>query len=488
MKGSIAQPKVFISYSWASPQHERWVLDLAERLSEDGIVVVLDKWDLKEGQDKHTFMEQMVHDESITKVLVICESTYQTKADDRKGGVGTETQLISKEVYDNTAQEKFVPIVREHDLTGKPCIPHYMASRIYIDLSTDDNFEENYQRLVRNLYGKPLLKKPPLGIAPAYITEDEQIVMKTSHRVNEIKRALLSGNRSASGLIAEFLDTFIASLRDFRLTGGSAPDFDDRVADTIQRMLPLRDDFIELTFAVFKFQDSVDLDVFHGFFEQLLAFLYRPESVTTWTEVDFDNYRVFAYELMLNFVAALLQLKKYKEAGYFANSQYFYRHNNANELAHNGIEMFNMSARSLDEFRNKRLKLNRVSLTADLIKTHSTRKDITFEEIKQADLILYYITELNGSRFAWFPRTSVYSSRGSGVELFDRMVSLQHFEKIKKLFDVENSEELKKRVEEYVQENKNQQHRYSGMWNYSIRPLETVIEPGQGRNSEIARP
>ncbi len=57
MKGSTAQPKVFISYSWSSPQHEQWVLDLAERLSGDGVVVVLDKWDLKEGQDKHVFME-----------------------------------------------------------------------------------------------------------------------------------------------------------------------------------------------------------------------------------------------------------------------------------------------------------------------------------------------------------------------------------------------------------------------------------------------
>ena len=86
-------------------------------------MVTLDKWDLKEGQDKHVFMEQMVHDESIANVLVICDRGYQAKADDRKGGVGTETQLISKEVYENTGQEKFIPIVREYDQDGKPCMP-----------------------------------------------------------------------------------------------------------------------------------------------------------------------------------------------------------------------------------------------------------------------------------------------------------------------------------------------------------------------------
>src|SRR5690348_88423 len=126
MPGSTTQPKVFISYSWTTPQHEQWVVEFAERLSSDGIVVVLDKWDLKEGQDKHKFMEQMVHDPAINKVLVVCDRGYQTKADDRKGGVGTETQLISKEVYENTDQEKFIPIILEYDETGKPCIPHFM--------------------------------------------------------------------------------------------------------------------------------------------------------------------------------------------------------------------------------------------------------------------------------------------------------------------------------------------------------------------------
>src|SRR3989338_3078909 len=417
MKGSTAQPKVFISYSWTSPQHEQWVLDLSERLSGDGIITVLDKWDLKEGQDKHVFIEQMVNDVSIKKVLVVCDRVYQTKADDRKGGVGTETQLISKEVYENTVQEKFIPIVREYDDTGKPCIPHYMASRIYIDLSSDEKFEENYQKLIRNLYDKPLIKRPPLGTVPAYIVEEEQITLKTSHKVVEIKNALLNDRRSANGLIADYLDTVISSLEDFRLSGGSVTDFDDRVVETIEKMLPLRDDF-------------VDLDKFHNFFEKLVPFSCRPENVQSYTDVDYDNYKFFTYELILNFVAILLKLNKYKEVSHFINSQYFYRHPNHSELTHIGIEIFDTYPCSLDEIRNKRLNLRRVSLTADLIKAHSMRSDISFDEIKQADLVLYYVTELYGGRFSWFPRTSVYNSRGSAVELFERMVSLQYFEKI----------------------------------------------------------
>jgi hypothetical protein len=65
--------KVFISYSWSSEDHQKWVLDLANKLMSDGVEVILDRWDLKPGQDKYHFMEQMVKDEAITKVLVICD-------------------------------------------------------------------------------------------------------------------------------------------------------------------------------------------------------------------------------------------------------------------------------------------------------------------------------------------------------------------------------------------------------------------------------
>jgi hypothetical protein len=57
---ALTNPKVFISYSWTTPEHEEWVVDLATRLMHNGVSVVLDKWDLKEGQDVYAFMESMV--------------------------------------------------------------------------------------------------------------------------------------------------------------------------------------------------------------------------------------------------------------------------------------------------------------------------------------------------------------------------------------------------------------------------------------------
>jgi len=140
----MSAPKLFISYSWSDTEHEQWVVDLATELRQSGVDVILDKWDLKEGHDAVVFMEQMVTNPEIKKVAIICDEKYCEKADGRAGGVGTETQIISKEVYDNQAQEKFVAIVSKKNESGKPFLPTYYKSRIYIDLSANDQYAENF--------------------------------------------------------------------------------------------------------------------------------------------------------------------------------------------------------------------------------------------------------------------------------------------------------------------------------------------------------
>ena len=139
-------PKVFVSYSWTSDEHQRWVLDLATALRENGVDVILDKWDLREGHDAIAFMERMVTDESVEKVIIVLDRRYSEKANDRKGGVGTETQIITPQIYEKADQDKFVGVVSEVDADGKPFKPAYYASRIHIDLSNEDS---------RTLFGMP---------------------------------------------------------------------------------------------------------------------------------------------------------------------------------------------------------------------------------------------------------------------------------------------------------------------------------------------
>ncbi|WP_444894992.1 SEFIR domain-containing protein [Microbulbifer sp. SSSA005] len=134
----MESPKVFVSYSWSTPEHEEWVLNLSTELRESGVDIILDKWDLKEGHDSNAFMERMVTDSSVKKVIIVCDESYANKADKRSGGVGTETQIISSEIYSSVDQDKFVAVIAEKDADGSAHLPTYYKSRIYIDLSYDE--------------------------------------------------------------------------------------------------------------------------------------------------------------------------------------------------------------------------------------------------------------------------------------------------------------------------------------------------------------
>ncbi len=99
-------PKVFVSYSHDSDEHKEWVLRLGTKLRQNGVDVVLDRWDLGAGDDMTLFMEKGVRDS--TRVLVICTDTYVRKADVGEGGVGYERLIITARLVRDVGTAKFI--------------------------------------------------------------------------------------------------------------------------------------------------------------------------------------------------------------------------------------------------------------------------------------------------------------------------------------------------------------------------------------------
>jgi hypothetical protein len=478
MKGST-KVKVFVSYSWTSESHKKWVLDLSERLSADGVHVILDEWDLKPGHDKYTFMEQMVTDESVKKVLVICDKAYQAKADGRKGGVGTESQLISKEVYEKVDQEKFIPIIVERDDKDEPCMPKYIASRVYFDLSKEATFETEYQNLLRNLYDKPDKKRPPVGEPPAYITEEAKSLPKSAS-------VLRAGQSSGSGTstnayILEFFDQFLTDMKAFIFKPVSNEHYDDIMVKLVEQMRPLRDSFIAFIYGLARLDLSQeDLDLMHDYLEKIAQYQYRPyEYVGAYRDSDWDNYRFFNYELMLYLISVLLRYGKFKEVASIVNSTYFYDANSG-QTKYRDITIFNEYVKLFDDQRNRRLQLNRVSVTADMIKSRAEESGVEFNELLETDLLLHYITFLkvagdvpNWRWQIWFPRLTPYASRRENIPLLDKLVSARHFERIKNLLGVDKPNELKTKIEQL---NEKINEYYQGVtFNYSIPMITSAI-------------
>lgn len=98
---------VFISYAWTNDAYQKKVIDLATKLRNDGVDVILDIWDLHTGADRFLFMEKSVSESD--KVLILCNKVYKEKADNRYGGAGQETMIIAPEVYGKTAPENYCP-------------------------------------------------------------------------------------------------------------------------------------------------------------------------------------------------------------------------------------------------------------------------------------------------------------------------------------------------------------------------------------------
>ena len=161
------EKKVFISYAWTNDAYQKKVIDLATRLREDGINVILDIWDLHTGADRFLFMEKSVTESN--KVLILCNKMYKEKADNRYGGAGQETMIIAPEVYEKNEPEKFIPIIMERNLLGKEYIPQYLKSLIYIDY-TDKDIESQYKNLLYAIYGVTKDIKPRIGAVPVSYT------------------------------------------------------------------------------------------------------------------------------------------------------------------------------------------------------------------------------------------------------------------------------------------------------------------------------
>jgi len=467
--------KIFISYSWTTPEHEEWVLSLAKRLISDGIDVVLDKWDLKEGHDLYDFMESMVKSPEINKVLIILDKKYTERADSRKGGVGAETQIISPKIYKDVSQEKFIPIVRERNEKGEAFIPTYLNGRVYIDLSSDDHFEENYESLLRNIYSRPSFSKPKLGKAPSYLFEDSSLNFKTSHILRGFEKQLLNKPDRANSLIRDFLDDFIENLKEFSITFESQDQIEigKQICENLNQYTPLRDDFIKFFDILTNSNVDFDIDILIHFMEELPLFFSPLDNRSSWKSFEFDNFKIIVHELLLYLVAIGLKNNNYQFIEEILYSSYFtkdkYNHNNEAKR----FDTFYGHTDIIKPYYNKTHSQNFFSPMADFI-IKRIPDFLSKRLLVQADLLCHYVAEINNLR--WFPITYVYDTSGR-YELFYRLESKRHFEKIKILFDVENIDEFKVKLNELEEKDKGNNHRasYPGSFD-SVIPLYRLID------------
>ena len=155
-------PCVFISYTHESKAHKNWVKKLATSLLHNGIDVILDQWDLKPGADMTRFMEGGISDAD--RVLLVLTPKYCRKANQRFGGVGYESHVITGKLFEDLGTTKFIGVLRIGD--DRSSVPEFLKSRLFIDARRDSEYNAIVKELIYELHDVPLTKKPKRGKSP----------------------------------------------------------------------------------------------------------------------------------------------------------------------------------------------------------------------------------------------------------------------------------------------------------------------------------
>lgn len=173
-------PRVFISYSWDSPEHKSWVKSLATQLRQDGIDVRLDDWHLR-GRTIPSFMTSEVRNADF--ILAICtprfrEKVHATEDDTNTTGSGWETQIASS-IQFNDNRNRMVPLLASG--TWNEAAPDVIIGLAYFDFSNEDVVGKSYKALLLRLLGRESAA-PPLGVPPDIAGEVAEPLLKRSVR------------------------------------------------------------------------------------------------------------------------------------------------------------------------------------------------------------------------------------------------------------------------------------------------------------------
>ncbi|MDX6406706.1 MAG: hypothetical protein QOH70_4161 [Blastocatellia bacterium] len=450
-------PKVFISYSWTSDEYADWVKNLAEKLRSNSVDVVLDRWRLRPGQDKYAFMEQMVTDSEIKKVLVMCDKRYAERADRREGGVGTESTIISQEVYNQVDQEKFIPLITERGPNGEVYLPLFIKSRIYIDLSDPNLFERGFEDLLRTLTGRPASEEPPLGKPPAYLFETNRPTSPTTFALRAFESALMNDRRHSTGMARDYLDRLFGALAAFQIDVGSAKDKGERDTLMMKRLedwTSFRDEWISFLHIACRY--GVDARLFDAiplFFESTLK-LTRGLREPPWNQhLDFIVHEAFLYA-----VTVFLQEQHFDAAASLLNFHY------RDPEQRGALQRCGIFVRGdtrylenlLNEMWSKQEKGTRYKYPQQVwLHRRADERLISFELLKEADMILWLRYELERdpneliSFLHWSPVTIgelyEYEWRVDNFPLFQRATSRRFFDQFKVVLGVGSKDEFVQR-------------------------------------------
>jgi hypothetical protein len=382
-------------------------------------------------------MERMVNDETIKKVIIICDKTYMEKANRRKGGVGIETQIISKKVYEKSDQNKFVAVIKEKDENGNAYVPTYCSSRFHVDLSEESSFTEKFTELLYWIFDKPIYEKPPIGEPPLF-NKNEIISLGTAIKQRKAIDDIINGRSISKGSTKEYFDYYIQRLEKFRL------DFADHdhseiiklIYDNLNIFTPYRDEFLSVVSYISKYESNdTKVKNIHNFFEDMLYYFGAPDGVNQWRTYEAEIFKYIAYELFIYTLAILLKDENFKYLEYLLNEKYFITKPN-NLFGTDTLLSFVAFREHCDFIHQIEEYKNMQAPRSALLNKRNRTSNIKFYYLMEADFVCYIKALLQNE--TWWPDTLIFVGYPHrAFEIFAKSISPSYFNEVKKIFGVE---------------------------------------------------
>ena len=397
----------------------------------------IDKWSLKEGNDTYAFMEQSVTNPSITNVLILLDPQYEKKSNDRSGGVGTETQIISPEIYNQVKQDKFLPVVFERGKNGEIPKPIYLKGLLHFDLSKPENYDEEYQRLVKRLYGIEIMKKPELGNKPAWLESENVISTKTRSSFDILKSNIPAEEKKRK--FDEFLSNIYEQIINFKENKLIQQVEYGEYIKIYSETQSIRDEFLLLMRYIYYIQDC----------EKLVAAALEKicEELANGRGIIIEIKTTLLHEIFIYIIAIYYKNKKYDALSYTINRTYFV--NSGYNGKAQSFDVFYENNENFNKAVNKRDSKTYYSGVAKYWTDNININTCSKSEFVFADILLHNASvfiENYEDGWYWFPITYVYNGHDNSlIKSFSiKLLSKEHLEEMATIFGYSSIEEFQK--------------------------------------------
>lgn len=412
MSGETQSPpiKAMVSYAWGSEAHQDRVKMLVDQLRGDSIDVIFDKYHLRDGDDVNAFMEQVAAQGDVQKVMAICDPQYVRKMNAREGGSGQEGMIMSARVYEQLRStlksetdlrgRRFIAVIfeRDPDLPDNDPghLPTMFGSMKYIDMSTPERYDQNYDQLLRFLADRPELIAPPLGPLPSHLRADAPPALPGHSQFLSVKRLLEQG-KPALGAWRDYLEQLELALRSVQPAtepGRDQPVFRFEVMlEETRRLMPVRDEFVEALRLSLK-HDSLPMDELLAFFERVMRLssqlgeAHRSSGGHPIHSTCYAHADVLVMELTLYLTAVLVEGGQVEALQEFTEHTFFYQlQGQTLPATFRGLQHI-ADQSEIERTYNLAARQDWSSPLGDWLKERATLQSVPWAALAQAELLL----------------------------------------------------------------------------------------------------